>query len=65
MPCPQPEPSATTQEASIRGFSAMDKQGNSTLIVFFLAAQGLSCGIWDLVPRPGIKPRPPALGTQS
>ena len=23
----------------------------------------LSCGMWDLVPRPGIKPRPPALGT--
>ena len=32
---------------------------------FFLAAPGLSCGIWDLVSRPGIKPRPPALGTQS
>ena len=22
----------------------------------------LHCGMWDLVPRPGIKPRPPALG---
>ena len=26
---------------------------------------GLSCGIWDLVPRPGIEPRPPALRTWS
>ena len=24
----------------------------------------LSCGLWDLVPSPGIKPRPPALGAQ-
>ena len=24
-----------------------------------------SCGIWDLVPWPGIKPRPPALGVQN
>ena len=22
-----------------------------------------SCGMWDLVPQPGIKPKPPALGT--
>ena len=46
---------------------------------FFLAAPGLSCStwdfqcgmwtfscsMWDLVPWPGIKPRPPALGAQS
>ena len=25
----------------------------------------LSCSMWDLVPRPGIKPSPPALGTRS
>ena len=25
----------------------------------------LSCGLWDLVPRPGIEPRPPALGARS
>ena len=25
----------------------------------------LSCGIWDLVPWPGIEPRPPELGAQS
>ena len=27
--------------------------------------QTLSCGMWDLVSWPGIKPRPPALGGQS
>ena len=27
--------------------------------------QTLSCGMWDLVPRPGIKPEPPALGMWS
>ena len=27
--------------------------------------QTLSCGMWDLVPRPGIKPGPPALGMWS
>ena len=39
---------------------------------FFLALLGLSCStwelhcsMWDLVPWPGIKPRPPALGAQS
>ena len=31
----------------------------------YLAAQGLSCGMWDLVPQPGIKPRAPALRDQS
>ena len=24
-----------------------------------------SCSMWDLVPSPGIEPRPPALGVQS
>lgn len=28
----------------------------------YLAGPGLSCCRWDLVPRPGIEPRPPALG---
>ena len=35
------------------------------LIFTYLAAQGLSCGLWDLVPQPGIKPRAPALRDQS
>ena len=26
---------------------------------------GLSCGVWNLVPRPGIEPWPTALGMQS
>ena len=28
----------------------------------YLAVLGLSCSMWDLVPRLGIKPRPPVLG---
>ena len=31
----------------------------------YLAALGLSCGMWDLVPWWGIEPRPPALEAQS
>ena len=31
-------------------------------VFIYLAATGLSCAMWDLVPRPGIEPRPPALG---
>ena len=31
----------------------------------YLAAPGLTCGIRDLVPPPGIEHRPPALGAQS
>ena len=30
-----------------------------------MTALGLSCSMWDLVPWPGIEPRPPALGVQS
>ena len=37
------------------------------LFIFSLAPLGLSCSMWDLliVPGPGIKPRPPALGVGS
>ena len=36
------------------------------LFVFIsLAASGLSCSMWDLVPWPGIKPGPSASGVQS
>ena len=39
---------------------------NFKLFLFiYLAALGLSCGMWGLVPWPGIEPRPPALGVQS
>ena len=31
----------------------------------FLAVPSLSCGLWGLVPWPGIKPEPPALGAQN
>ena len=32
---------------------------------FSHSLQTLSCGMWDLVPHPGIKPRPPAMGVWS
>ena len=35
------------------------------LLLFILSAQGLSCNMWDLVPWPGVEPRPPALGAWS
>ena len=31
------------------------------ILFIFLAVLGLSCNMWDLVPRPGIKPGPPEL----
>ena len=31
----------------------------------YLVALGLSYDMWDLVPRPGIKPGPPALGAHN
>ena len=34
-------------------------------VFIYLAALGLSCGTWDLVPWAGIKPQPPALGARS
>ena len=37
----------------------------AVLFVCFLSAPGLSLGLWDLVPWPGIEPRPPAMWVQS
>ena len=34
-------------------------------LFIYLAAPGLRCGMWGLVPQPEIEPRPPALGVQS
>ena len=34
-------------------------------IFIYLAVLGLSCSMWDLVPWPGMEPKPPALGAQS
>ena len=31
----------------------------------YLAAPGLSCGMWDLVPWPGMKPGSPRIGSES
>ena len=33
--------------------------------IIYLPALGLSCSMWGLIPRPGIKPESPALGAQS
>ena len=33
--------------------------------IIYFPVLGLSFGMWDLVLRPGIKPRPPALGARS
>ena len=33
--------------------------------IYYLAAPGLSCSMWDLVPWPGVASRPPALGAWS
>ena len=33
--------------------------------IFSCSMRTLSCGLWDLIPWPGIQPRFPALGTQS
>ena len=35
------------------------------LTFLYLAVSGLSCCLWNLVPRPEIEPGPPALGVQS
>ena len=41
-------------------------QGHFSLFILktfiYWAVPGLSCGSWDLVPRPGSEPGPPALG---
>ena len=34
-------------------------------LFIYLAAPGLSCSMWDLVPWPGMEPKLPALGAQS
>ena len=34
-------------------------------LVIYLAVPGLSCGVWDLVPWPGLEPGPSALGVWS
>ena len=51
-------------------FAYIDTTGSSSfLYIYFLfiylAAPGLSCGMWDLVPWPGIEPGLPALGARS
>ena len=40
-------------------------QFTTVFFTIYLAAPCLSCGMWDLVPRPGIEPGSPPLGAQS
>ena len=35
------------------------------IYLFYLTLPGLSCGMWHVVPQPGIEPRTSALGVQS
>ena len=45
-----------------KSFKGFLRKGYFIFLIFiYLAALGLSYGMWDLVPQPGIKPRPPAL----
>ena len=44
---------------------AMCSVNGTHFIFIYLTVQGLSCGMWDLASRPGIKPGPSALGAQS
>ena len=38
-------------------------RGIATCRIFSCGTRALSCGRWDLVPGPGIEPRPPAIGS--
>ena len=40
--------------SKLRAFLFYQKEKN----IYYLAVQGLSCGIWDLVPQPGMNPGP-------
>ena len=57
---------ASNSPKNIRGhYLIWTSPSFSPLIFIYLVVSGLSCGMWDLVPWPGIKPRPLALGAQS
>ena len=47
-------------------FQSQKSLQTESALFFFLAftALVLSCSTWDLVPQPGIKPGPPALGAK-
>ena len=42
--------------------SQLFSRWSSVFVYFYLAVPGLSCGMWDRVPWPGIEPGLPALG---
>ena len=59
----------TTERGSLsycgRNINRIYVEGRLSFFFIYLAALGLSCSMWDLVPRPGMKPGPPALGARS
>ena len=63
LPRPGIEPTAL---ALAGGFLTLYHQGSPVLLFFFFNLATLSPSwrlMWDLVPRPGIEPRPPAFGS--
>ena len=56
--CCAPETNTTTNQPP---FNVKRKL---LMFIIYLAPPGLSCGMWDLVPWPGIELRPPAEGDQ-
>ena len=57
-----PTASADVLDQNIWGWSHQSVFCFEYLFMFiYLAAQGLICGMWDLVPQPGIKLRAPSI----
>ena len=49
------------QPIKILFFFFLFKYNTYLFFFFFFAALGFSCGVWDLVPQPGIKSKPTVL----
>ena len=61
------EPDCPSRPGHLRRDMTCTQYRDWYLFLFFwnLAMLGICCGMWDLVPWPGIKPGSPALGAQS
>ena len=62
---PQVTPGSTEGLSKCQAFKDYLDACSLFFFSFNLAGPGLSCGMWNLVPQPGIEPRPPALGVRS
>ena len=51
-----------SRSENVTSYFLKKKLSLKNYLFIYLAALGLSRDMWDLVPQPGIKPRPPALG---